>query len=613
VEQQAEAPKSSPRNGLTMIKREFFDSHTWQRYLHLRKYFAVVHTDLNETYARHVGKWLLIAPVIGVLTGLVIVLEVVVILHGIWAYLLPRYGTYHWMIIPGVLVGFGATGLIMRYLTPDPDLHSTDEVVRSYHEHHGDLDLKSYWAKMLASVTTIAFGGSVGLEGPSIYAGAGVGSWLWTKVRGRNVSRSDRQVMLISGAAAGLGAVFRAPLTGLIFGLEMPFRDDLAHEALLPSLISSVVAYSTLVAFLGSEPLFAFNRTLQFHDIDLVWAALLGLISGLVTMAFSTAFRKLRASMIKLPIPHPLKLLLGGLGVGLCGLVFATLFGGRLLPLGPDYEVARNLLANQYSSLILVSFFIVKAAAALLTLGCGGVGAMFVPLMLLGESLGRVFGQSIVSAPAVDLYCAIGMAAFIAGGYKTPLAAVAFVAETTGTPAYLIPTFIGAAVAYAASGDVSVVLSQRLRQAPKLSQPIGLKARDIMRTQLIGAQSDATLQEFFSNIAANNHHPTYPVFKGKRAIGSISLWEVTQVPSSRWSAVKVGEVARSNLPQVELDTDLREVVRVMNQQQRHRLVLITDSDGVPAGLITPSDIISALSVEDEPKSEAGSRSDAAAQ
>jgi chloride channel protein, CIC family len=96
-----------------------------------------------------------------------------VILQGIWGHLLPRYYTHHWLIIPGVLVGFGTAGLIMRYLTPDPDLHSTDEVIRSYHEHHGDMDLWSYWPKILAAVTTISFGGSVGLEGPSIYAGAG--------------------------------------------------------------------------------------------------------------------------------------------------------------------------------------------------------------------------------------------------------------------------------------------------------------------------------------------------------------------------------------------------------------------------------------------------------
>jgi hypothetical protein len=96
------------------------------------------------------------------------------------------------------------------------------------------------------------------------------------------------------------------------------------------------------------------------------------------------------------------------------------------------------------------------------------------PPLVLGEALGRVFGQSIVHAQAIDLYCAIGMAAFIAAGYKTPLAAVAFVAETTGTPAYLIPALIGAAVACAASGEASVVVSQRLRQMPKLSQPVGL-------------------------------------------------------------------------------------------------------------------------------------------
>jgi len=517
------------------------------------------------------------------------------------------------MIVPGMMAGFAATGLIMRYLTTDPDLHSTDEVIRSYHEHHGDMDLKSYWPKMVASVTTIGFGGSVALEGPSIYAGAGVGSWLWTKLRDHSVNRADRQVMLISGAAAGLAAVFRAPLTGLIFAIEMPFRDDLAHEALVPSLISSVVAYSTLVAILGSEPLFAFNRTLQFHDIDLVWAALLGLICGLAAMTFSITFRKFRAFMIRLPIPHLLKLLLGGLGVGLCGLGFATAFGSPLLPLGPNYEVARNLLVNPYPLLILLSFFAIKAAAALLTIGSGGVGAMFVPLMLLGESLGRMFGQSLVHAPAVDLYCAIGIASFIAAGYKTPLAAVAFVAETTGTPAYLIPTLIGAAVAYATSGEASVVFSQRLRQPPKLSQPIGLKAREIMRTQIVGAQADATLQEFFSNVATHNRHPTYPVFKDNRVIGSISLWEIAHVPSSRWNGVKIGEAARYNLPQVGLDTDLREVVRLMNQQQSHRLVLVVDSDSVPAGLITASDIISALSVEEEAETEASSQSDATAQ
>ena len=484
----------------------------------------------------------------------------------------------------------------MRYLTPDPDLHSTDEVVRSYHEHHGDMDLKSYWPKLLASVTTIGFGGSVGLEGPSVYAGAGVGSWLWTKLRGQHLKLADHQLMLISGAAAGLAAVFRAPLTGLIFALEMPFRDDLAHEALLPSLISSVVAYSTVVAILGSEPLFAFSRTIKFENIDLVWAALLGLVCGLAAMAFSITLRKLRAFVIKLPIPHPFKLLLGGFGVGLCGLGFVTIFGADLFPLGPGYQVVRNLLANHYPSMIVLSFFAAKAAAALLTLGCGGVGAMFVPLLLLGEALGRVFGQSVVHAPAVDLYCSIGMAAFIAAGYKTPLAAVAFVAETTGTPAYLIPTLIGAAVAYAVSGEASVIFSQRLRQTPKLSQPVGLRAREIMRTQIVGAQADATLQEFFTNVAANNRHPVSPVFKGNKAIGP-PLAGNARLPGSRGMASR-SERSRVPISQVELDRFAGSSA-LDEPATAPPISLDRRFEGDPAGLISPSDILFALSVEDE--------------
>lgn len=81
-----------------MTQRRLFTSRMLERFPHLRKYFAVVHADLTETYARDIGKWLLIAPLMGIVTGLVIVLEVVVILHGIWALLLPLYSTHHWLI-----------------------------------------------------------------------------------------------------------------------------------------------------------------------------------------------------------------------------------------------------------------------------------------------------------------------------------------------------------------------------------------------------------------------------------------------------------------------------------------------------------------------------------
>src|SRR6266481_4570365 len=110
------------------------------------------------------------------------------------------------------------------------------------------------------------------------------------------------------------------------------------------------------------------------------------------------------------------------------------------MPLGPNYEVVHEILARPHTSDVLLVFAALKAAATIFSLGVGGVSAMFVPLLLMGGSIGNIFGQSIVHAPTVDLYAAVGMASFIAAAYKTPLAAVIFVAETTGGISFLIPT-----------------------------------------------------------------------------------------------------------------------------------------------------------------------------
>ena len=223
-----------------------------------RRYLALVQEDLTAAYARDLRKWLIIAPVIGLITGLVITGIVVIILGKLWPAVLGYYLRHHWAIAPGLVLGFVVTGLIMQFLTPDPNEHSTEEIIRSYHEHEGKIDTRFFVPKMVAAITTVGFGGSAALEGPSIYGGGAIGSWLWTKLRRLDLDDRDRRIMLICGAAAGMSAVFRAPLTGIVFALEMPYRDDLAHEALLPSLIASVISFVTLSSFLGSAPLFDF-------------------------------------------------------------------------------------------------------------------------------------------------------------------------------------------------------------------------------------------------------------------------------------------------------------------------------------------------------------------
>ena len=433
----------------------------------LRKYVPLVHEDLTAVYARDLRKWLVIAPLIGIVTGLVITAISVIILRLLWPPVLAYYLQHHWAIIPGLLFGCIATGLIMQFFTPDPDEHSTEEIIRSYHLHQGDVNMRPFLPKLLAAITTVGFGGSAALEGPSIYGGGAIGSWLWARLRRARHFRldaRDRRIMLICGAAAGMSAVFRAPLTGIVFSLEMPYKDDLAHEALLPSLIASVVSFMTLSSFLGSAPLFDFASGISYTRKDLFWCALLGLGIGLIAMAFVVTFRRARAFCVDFPSAHWVKLAAGGLLTAICGVAFLHFYHGSLVPIGPNYEAVGLILGAPHSSTELITFALFKLAATIFTLAAGGVSAMFVPLFLAGGAFGLAFSQSVVHSASPALYAAVGMACFISAGYKTPLAAVVFVAEATGGHAFIIPSLIGAAVAYAVSGDASASGDQRVHE-----------------------------------------------------------------------------------------------------------------------------------------------------
>jgi chloride channel protein, CIC family len=576
-------------------KRRWFDNSL------LRRYSALVSEDLSTTYSRDIQKWLLVAPIIGILSGLVITGIAKLILGIIWAAVLPYMLAHHASIIPIVLVGFLMTGLIMQFLTRDPDRHSTEEIIESYHEHQGDIDIHPFWYKLIAAVTTVGLGGSAALEGPSIYGGGAIGSWLWVKLRrfGLTLDRRDRRIMLISGAAAGMAAVFRAPLTGLIFSLEMPYKDDLAHEALLPSLIASVASYAVLVAFMGPAPLFAFGGAVPFSDRDLLWSALLGVICGFIAMNFANGFRRTRTFFVNLRMPHTVKLLIGGLLTGVCGLLFVTYHPGNLIPLGPNYEAVPMILSQPRGAGELVAFAFAKLMATLFSLGSGGVSAMFVPLFLSGGALGKAFAHLLVHASQGDLFAAVGMASFIAAGYKTPLAAVVFVSETSGSHSYIIPTLIGAAVAYAVSGEASVSGDQRLHQEARVSELGGLKAEQAMQSQVVSVQASSTLRAFADSVAARHRHAVFPVYEGSRIIGAIPVWALSRVPVEQWDATRVGEVAERDLTWIAPDTDLNEALRLLTRENAAQMLLVstpsnTDGEGL-AGILTKTDILRALS------------------
>ena len=561
----------------------------------LRKYVARSRKDLAEVYSRDLDKWLVVAPVIGVTVGLVTTAITYIILGRLWPPLLGALLHHPWTIIPVLTGGLLVTGLIMQFFTPDPNEHSTEEIIHSYHERQGRIDMRPFVPKLLAAVTTVGLGGSAALEGPSIYAGGAIGSWLWNKFRHFGFEPRDRRIMLISGAAAGMGAVFRAPLTGLVFALEMPYKDDLAHEALMPSLIASVISYVTLISFVGSATLFRFPAGAHsFSRADLTWSALLGAICGLIALLFDLTFRRFRSFVARLSVPHWTKLAAGGFLTGVCGLIFISLYPGSLIPLGPNYEAVGNILSRQHSAASLVVFALLKLLATLFTLGTGGVSAMFVPLFLTGDALGKAFALCIFHFSSADLFAAVGMAAFIAGGYKTPLTAVVFVAEATGGHSYIIPTIIGAAVAYAISGEASASGEQHLQERPVIEGLKRILARDIMLRAPVTVSESATVQELFDGPTARHHHSIFPVVAGPAAMGTISLWSVREVGIADRPKRRLAEFVDRDAARVAPDCDAGELLRILTSRGRRPMILVTDGSGRLEGVITRADILTAL-------------------
>jgi CIC family chloride channel protein len=320
---------------------------------------------------------------------------------------------------------------------------------------------------------------------------------------------------------------------------------------------------------------------------------------GLIAMAFSITFRRARAFFVGWALPHWMKLAVGGLLTGLCGLMFVSIFKDSLVPLGPNYEAVGLILDARHASGELVAFGFLKLASTIFSLASGGVSAMFVPLFLTGGAFGTAFGQLAVHSSAVELYAAVGMASFIAAGYKTPLAAVTFVAEATGGHAFIIPALIGSAVAYGISGDASVSGDQRLHEGVRVFELRDIEVSEFMQREVISVQPSLTLQEFTEVISSHYRHTTFPVLEGHRIVGTIASWSLSGIPASKWPTTTVLDVAERRVMRVPLDCDAMEALRLLLSERAQPMLLVTSKEGKLEGIVTKTDILEALKTRGE--------------
>lgn len=542
----------------------------------------------SEAFWVRLKKWFIVTGAVGLIVGLAVALLEMAVM-AIWDRIIPMINPVTVVLAP--TIGLALSGLILQYTTVNPEVHGTEEVIEAFHERGGVFRFRSFPGKVMAAIATVGFGGSAGLEGPSIYMGGAIGSFVLRKIRRFGFTDDDVRTLMIAGAAAGVSAVFKAPLTGIVFALEVPYRDDLTREALIPSLIASVSSYLVLVQFLGVEPLFLVSERYTFGTRDLLFPIAIGLGVGLLARAFVASFHGFSALARRMPVPLWVRTASGGLLTGLFGLAALKLFGEPVV-LGTGYSAIDGLVTGAYTTPDAVWLLVLKAGAVIATLASGAAGGIFIPMIMLGATSG-VIVRGVLPGAVGPMFPVVGMAAFLAAGYNTPIAATVFIAETTGGAGYIIPGLVAAAVAFTVAGKTSVSDKQRWRRETRLDRMMGARVGTIMTPDVITLRSTESLLTFVTERMVHLRHKSMPVVDEDGAlVGMVGLYDVDPIPKEDWARLTIEDVMSKEVLTVTRSTLIGELVAQMAERDIDR-VPVVDADDPTAllGIVSTTDVM----------------------
>jgi CIC family chloride channel protein len=481
------------------------------------------------------------------------------------------------------VLGLAVAAVALRTIGHGASPSTSDEYIRNFHDVRHRLDLRPVWGRIVAGAATLGAGGAMGFEGPSLYLGASIGTALqrrWSKV----FSRDETKLLMVAGAAAGVAAIFKAPATGAIFALEVPYKDDNARRMLLPALLAAAVGYLVFVALLGTRPLFEVAGTPPFDLRELGGAVALGLTCGLGARLFARVITAAKRVATRGRTPWRV----AGAGFALAALaVGSALVFGQDLALGPGYRTLVYVTAPDHALLLLVALFVFRLAATSVTVAGGGVGGLFIPLVIAGAITGQA-AATVLHDPST-LFPLIGVAAFLGAGYRTPLAGVVFVAETTGRPGFVVPGLIASVASQLVMGDVSVSPYQAAARTGHLERRLRLPVASAVDTEVPTVAPDTTLRELAEQTRSSERQTEIAVVDDGRYVGMASLDAASWSDDDRWSTRPVGEIVDADWPSAELSSNLEQAIRVMEDADVDTVPVLDGEHFV--GVVTTSDIL----------------------
>ncbi|WXG41752.1 MAG: chloride channel protein [Candidatus Freyarchaeum deiterrae] len=568
---------------------------------------------------RHL-KLILASIIVGALGG--VAAAAFLFLINFFTDILSSYPTISWAPIIIVMPALGGlmVAVIIYKLAPESEGHGVSEVIEAIVRNKGRIRARVPLVKMLASAITIGSGGSAGYEGPMVQISGGTGSAV-----GRLFKMDDYSVKLlvVCGAAAGISAVFKAPLGGVFFGLEIVYG-GMEAIALIPVVLSSFVSTTIAQGLLGAEPVLKLRSFAVVNPYEYLLFFALGVAFGLLSVAWVKVFHYVHKLFGSLKVSKYLKPGIGGLMVGFIIFFFPQIMGG-------GYQVINNLLFIPVTIVLFLILGVLKIIGTSITLGSGGSGGAFAPMLFIGAMFGGAYGVGLqwllfgntfgpltpfltyigsligpiaqYIGPAYVFqpmtYALVGMAALIASAARAPLTGIVLVTEITLNYTMILPLMIACITAYLIS---RFIMRGDLYTEPLLKKGIELveeRRADILDRVRVGdvmskpvtVSSDMQVFQVQEMISKYQHHG-FPVLNKGNLIGVIDADTLYREIAEKHETRKVEEIANINVVAIFPEQTLHEALDKMLENRRDRLIVVDRKKPKKIiGILTRTDIL----------------------
>ncbi|CAM4088800.1 chloride channel protein [Gillisia hiemivivida] len=514
------------------------------------------------------------------------------------------------------IIGLALTLLILKYGLNKKIGHGIPSTLYAISKRKGLMKPFQMYASLLTAPITVGFGGSVGLEGPTVATGASLGSNI---ARVFQMNQTHRTLLIGCAAAGAMSSIFKAPIAAIIFAIEV-FSLDLTLVSMLPLLIASVSAILTSYFFFGSDIILPFQLQDKFLISEVPFYIILGILAAFISMYFTSVYFKMNELFKK--IGSPLKrLLIGGIGLGVLVYMIPPLYG-------EGYNVINNLLTENYIKALGTNLFndyldniwiviallaglvIFKIIATSLTFGAGGVGGIFAPVLFMGSAMGHGFALivnnlGILKNPiSVSSFTLVGMAGLMAGVLHAPLTAIFLIAELTGGYGLFVPLMITATISYMITNQFQPhsVYTMELAMKGELLTHDKDKAvltlmniRNLVETNFIKLQMDMTLGDVIHKGVTKSSRNLYPVLDDKgRFTGIILLDDIRPIMFDRdlYDKVTVQELMQRAPEIIDIRKDgMQDIMRKFQESDAWNLPVIENDKYI--GFVSKSKLLTA--------------------